>query len=286
MNSFQLLEGLGEIEDRFLLEAENYQRPSSRRPATILRWVSAAACLAIALTGGWLYWRQSSLQLGSSNTAADQAASSAAAAPEQYQEAASSENNLAATPFSAKVANDGILYVTEMAAYSPVSDLETLSRNNLPETIPAEAVGPVIQTLEDGSEICAYLPLENVPAVRILHSAEGVNTFLLYQGQADTLSLGELYGFAASEDVVSIQVENRILSDSEKDSVSSLLATLTPDTEEMPTEESESFQQITICLKNGLSFSLSYLEESASILLYDLYYPLSEPLAPLLEPQE
>lgn len=275
MNSYQLMEGIGEIDSRFLQEADDYQNKSTHRAP--IRWLSLAACLAIAVSAGVLYTKWSGIPAENNS-----AMTADMAAPDDN---AVSQNAAEAAPFSAKMADDAPLYLADGIAYALVSTPAVLEQNGLPDTVSEDAVGEVIAVLDDDIKICTYLPLEDVPAIRVLSKTDMQPQFLFYQGQATEYSLGTLYGFSAAEDIDQISVNDQPLSTEDIAQIAESLAELKPDLAFTP-EETTPDNIIQIRLQNGLTFQLSFAEFGTVLKLFDLYYPAEDILATLLHESE
>lgn len=287
MKSLKLFEAIGEIDDRFLTEAEEYV-PAKARPArTALRWLSAAACLMVIAAGSLIYLRLNGVESdtsGNTNSSAAYstapeassggASSSAAAAEAQIggkEEAQDSarENDLKtgleAASLNAGCELDGIRYTV-------VSDPALLAETGLPDS-PAEADrGELLGETEAGT-VYAYLPLAEVPAVRLLQSAEGLS-FLLCSGGAEGMTLGALYGFDGEG------VFAELAGSALPDSAGPLLAALLP-AGTLPEGEAEA--ELSAVLPNGLSFRLNWYPGDGLLLLGEIAYPADGALGELLQ---
>ena len=282
-----LLEAFGEIDDRFLTEAEAYPRKSARRLA--LRCLSAAACLAVAVTGGVLYTR-----LNGIDTAGNQSASTAATTAES-ETAVASDSAMEATPFAAPSASgnaasslpaqenrltDSALTAKEDAAcvldglrYAAVTNGQILTEAGLPASPAPEDRGSLLDKQEAG-EIYAYAPLAEVPAVRLLQDGETL-CFLLCCGVEDSRTFGELFAFEGPEAAVLLG-ETALPEES-----GALLAALTPAEEAPPSGEAAA--SLSLALPGGLTARLGwYPADSLLVLGDDTAYRAEGELARLL----
>ena len=285
MKSLKLFEAIGEIDDRFLTEAEDYT-PAKARPArTALRWLSAAACLMVIAAGGLIYVRLNGVETNTSGSTSSSAAYSTA--PEASSAAESSAAAAEAQMGSAEDASDsarenklGVGLETAILdtgceldgiRYTVVSDPALLAETGLPES-PAEADrgDPLGETA--AGMVYAYLPLAEVPAVRLLQSEEELS-FLLCSGGAEGMTLGALYGFDGEG--ISAELAGSAL----PDTAGPLLAALVP-SDMMP--KGEAAAELSAVLPNGLSFRLVWYPDDGLLLLGEIAYPADGELADLL----
>ena len=120
--------------------------------------------------------------------------------------------------------------------------------------------------------VYAYLPLAEVPAVRLLQSEEELS-FLLCSGGAEGMTLGALYGFDGEG--ISAELAGSAL----PDTAGPLLAALIP-SGTIP--ERTAAAELSAVLPNGLSFRLVWYPDDGLLLLGEVAYPADGELADLL----
>ena len=280
MKSLKLFEAIGEIDDRFLTEAEDYT-PAKARPArTALRWLSAAACLMVIAAGGLIYVRLNGVETNTSGSTSSSAAystapeaSSAAAAEAQMGSAEdasdSARENKLGVGLETAILDTGC--ELDGIRYTVVSDPALLAETGLPES-PAEADRGDLLGETAAGMVYAYLPLAEVPAVRLLQSEEELS-FLLCSGGAEGMTLGALYGFDGEG--TSAELAGSAL----PDSAGPLLAALIP-SGTIP--EGTAAAELSAVLPSGLSFRLDWYPGDGLLLLGEIAYPADGELADLL----
>ncbi len=289
MNTFRLLEGIGEIDDRFLLEAEDFASSPHRHPfprKILLRAVSAAACLAITLTGGLLYLRTTQIKQDSTQ---DSVAEANNAAPDLRQavpdNSAGMEKQQEAALYSAETAADMPLYEVDGLFYEQQADPAILKQTGLPDTIDEMEVGEPVLTLEGGGTICLYKPMEDAAAVRVLQSENAEPVFLLCTETDSPRSLVELYGLDSAEKVTSIAVRYSNGTETELDEKTCTLAAeaLCGIAAEQPDHNAETDSMLVVTMRNGLTFTLTYSKAESLLQNFSAAYPIGENLQKLLE---
>ena len=280
MKSLKLFEAIGEIDDRFLTEAEDYT-PAKARPArTALRWLSAAACLMVIAAGGLIYVRLNGVETNTSGSTSSSAAystapeaSSAAAAEAQMGSAEdasdSARENKLGVGLETAILDTGC--ELDGIRYTVISDPALLAETGLPES-PAEADRGDLLGETAAGMVYAYLPLAEVPAVRLLQSEEELS-FLLCSGGAEGMTLGALYGFDGEG--ISAELAGSAL----PDSAGPLLAALIP-SGTIP--EGTAAAELSAVLPSGLSFRLVWYPDDGLLLLGEIAYPADGELADLL----
>lgn len=283
MNPMSLLEGFGEIREKFVEEAENYRAKPQKIHLT--RWISAAACLAVLAVSGAVYLRTNPIQTGDS---ASNAASSAASAAEERAAGDASGSpapNAALFDASPKgYANSSISL--DLEAYKPITEGSALlSENQLPEPITQEMLGGFIGTASLG-ELYAYAPLESAPAVRILEAEDGAFQYAFYTGPASTgAELFSLYGAASAEDLSYVALEGGAQGAASGDSqlleeFYQLFASL--ESQGTPPEGTGELY-LRVGFQNGLTFRIEYLEEEGLLCTSADAYQAGSSIAGLVE---
>ena len=291
MNTFRLLEGIGEIDDRFLLEAEDFARPSHRQASArrmLLRAASAAACLAIALTGGLLYLRTAQIKQESTASSENTAADTNEAAPEPRQMVpgdTSQAMGQAPALYSAETAADLPLYEADGFFYREEPDPSVLAQYGLPDTVDESDAGEQVCALENGSVICLYRPMADAAAVRVLRTEDGSLAFLLCTETGSPRTLAELYGLDSAEKVISAAVRHSdgtetALTGQQLAEAAEALCALVP---QQPDSSADADSVLTVTVQSGLILTLSYCREDAALQNFSAAYPVGETLQKLLE---
>ena len=274
MNPMSLLEGFGEIREKFVEEAENYRAKPQKIHLT--RWISAAACLAVLAVSGAVYLRTNPIQTGDS--ASNVASSAASAAEERAAGDASGSPAPNAALFDASpkgYANSSISL--DLEAYKPITEGSALlSENQLPEPITQEMLGGFIGTASLG-ELYAYAPLER---------EDGAFQYAFYTGPASTgAELFSLYGAASAEDLSYVALEGGAqgaASDGSQllEEFYQLFASL--ESQGTPPEGTGELY-LRVGFQNGLTFRIEYLEEEGLLCTSADAYQAGSSIAGLVE---
>ena len=284
MNPMSLLEGFGEIQDKFVEEAENYRaKPQKLR---LTRWISAAACLAVLAVSGAVYLRTNPIETGDSASNSTGSAASAAEEERTADDASGSPAPNAAFFDASPKEYSNSSASLDLEAYEPIAEGSSLlAENQLPEPITQDMLGSLIGTAGAG-ELYAFAPLESVPAVRILETEDGVLQYAFYTGPASTgAELFSLYGAASAEDLSYVSLEDTEIgiASSDRELLEEFYQSFTAlESQGTPPEETGE-QFLRIRFQNGLTVRMAYLEEEGLLCTAADAYPVEEGLAEILE---
>ncbi len=287
MTPFLLLEAVGEINEQYVEEAERYRR--KRALSRPLRWVSAAACLAVLAAAGTV-WLKTSSGIGtggSSSAATAEAPPENAVLPESLDAADDAEPKAGgagpnAVLYTAPSADDaGFAFLPE--DYRAVEDAAILTENGLPET--AEEMRGDYLGESPGGSLYALAGLEDTPAFAVLEREDGSFAYAAYEGPAESgEALAALYGADSAESLASLSLESGTSRDEAvlEEFYSCFLAL---ESAGAPPESAEG-SLLRVGFQNGLVLRMEYLPEEGLLCTGADAYPAGEELAALLDSLE